>query len=183
MQVTEVKYARKKNLGNYESEDVSISVVPREGQTIQECLEAIKHYVLDALDLAPRASNAREKASEPMETEGDATEEAEEPKKTTKKKASKKASSKKVSKKAPAKKIKLVPYDRAIESHKDQFADLLDIHFNGWDGDDDLADKCLAASTSLEGEGMFDKDGNISDEFVGKLREFVVGGASEERSL
>ena len=35
MKVVEVKYRRVKNLGNYESEEISLSAVPEEGTTAE----------------------------------------------------------------------------------------------------------------------------------------------------
>ena len=52
MLVTEIKYRRVKNLGNYESEEISLSAVPAEGEDLDAAINRVKAKVLESLGLA-----------------------------------------------------------------------------------------------------------------------------------
>ena len=63
MLVTEIKYRRVKNLGNYESEEISLSAVPAEGEDLDAAINRVKAKVLESLGLA--TSSAQKEVATP----------------------------------------------------------------------------------------------------------------------
>lgn len=55
MLVSALRYTRKFNLGNYESEDIAIEAVPDDGQSAEELLAACRDFVLGSRGLAKGA--------------------------------------------------------------------------------------------------------------------------------
>lgn len=104
MLITRVSYERVKNLGNYESERISMEGIPAEGECVDACLASLKIKVGQSLGLIAKdqktpAAVGTKPESAPAQEETTETKTT----KTTKKTQSKKEASKKTTKATPAK--------------------------------------------------------------------------------
>ena len=169
--VKEITYSRRVNLGNYEHQDTSATVVPAEGQDPFECLAEVQALVngekiekqeaaTETPKKAKKSKAPEEKVQEPVvekdpepEVSEPVAEEKEEVKETPKKKL----------------KVKLTPYDRSNQLHKTFFGEILDSKFPNWKVDKDLKAKAVKASSDLSGQDMLDAEGIIVPEFKEKV--------------
>jgi len=189
MRFTDIVFSRKKNLGNYESEEVSISAVVAEDENVSDCLALVKQEVLHALGMAvdPVVAAPTKKAT-PIDTKvtkpAIVTEEA--PVDTSKedaakakkeaaaaKKAEKDAAAKAKKEAAAAKKAEkaTVPYNREEKSHRIEFAKVLASVNPNWKTE--CAELGKAASADLSGKPMMDDEGKILPEFKALVEEAI----------
>ena len=172
MNIVELKYKLTKNLGNYESASLEATAQLEEGECPDSSFTSLKQYVVESLEgktktVEQKNNEVKKKA---VEAEVVKEEEPKEEKKTTKKKAAKKTTKKATKKKEP----KIENYDRANQSHKEEFARILNIHCEGWK--DSAESKKLAKATSedLVGTEMF-KDGDLMESFVEAVKMAMAG--------
>lgn len=182
MEVVEIKYGRKFNIGNYESEEIVLTAVLAEGEDAQEHLVKLKELVLashagtvvpkeveDALEVieevveeeeeikAPKASNSFDEEEETDDEEEDEEEEEvveEKPKKKRTKKTT-------------------APYQRSNSTHKTLFGEMLTELFPKWDKVKALKDKAVAASKALEGVDFLDSEGEVLSSFTKELKKLM----------
>jgi len=196
MEITSLRYGRKFNLGNYESEEIAFEGVLEDGESPLECLQEMKSAVMEAYkgvsaepvtQKEPTKKKAAKKVveEEPEDTDlededefvDDETEE-EEPKKAAKKKVTKKATAKKATKKKATKKKatrkKNTPYDRSLELHKKLIGEMLTEELPNWKKDADIKTACKNASVEMEGEDFLDSEGNILESFSGEFLSLVT---------
>lgn len=162
MKNNQISYMRRKNLGNYEHEEVMISVAAEDGEDRGKVLNTIKNEVLSALGLDNQVS--QEPAAVEEVVEEPAAEEA--PEKKPKKKPAKKGKKEK--------EPKTVAYDRTVQAHKDELADLLNTHYPDWKKTAEGKKLAKEVSLKLNGEPIFDDKGEIlgtfSDKFIDLMR-------------
>jgi hypothetical protein len=60
MRATELKFTRRKNLGGYEHEEVTLAMAIDEHDNVDEVINYVKVKVAEALDLQPKASQIKE---------------------------------------------------------------------------------------------------------------------------
>lgn len=169
MNIVELKYTQRINLGNYEHAELTATAVIEEGESSFSCVQGLKIFVEAAL----KGELKDETEPSPKKEVEDIPEIKEEVKEEPKKKAKKKA----VKKKAPAKKKKNVAYDRANDAHKDEFASVLSEVAPHWKDTIESKTKAKHLSLELVGEDMFSgEDGSVLESF----KELVVEGMSED---
>lgn len=172
MRVTEISYVRRKNLGSYEYEELSMSAVIEEGENTSEEVDKLKNEVLSALGIvtAPTPEPVKEtkvkeekpkvkkepKQEIPPVIEKEEEETPEPPKlpETKEKKAPKKE-----------KVVEPTPYDRDKQTHKDLFANLLNTSFPGWSTDKAAIGRAKHASLAMVGEDFLNEKGEILPTF------------------
>lgn len=195
MKISEVKYAKKFNLGNFESEEYSIVVVPGAKETPQEAFEACKLAVAEAYGGAtnPTARDVEEVeveevveevveeddtevVEEEVEDEGnDESEEEETEKKPSKKSASPTAGAK--AGKVAGKTFKPKPqnYSRANETHKEIFSNLLKSVAPDWKKSFESKELAKSTSKKMDGTAFLDADGEVIAEFKSKVKKMMGG--------
>jgi ethanolamine ammonia-lyase large subunit len=60
--ITYIKYGRRKNIGNYEYEEVSIEAIVRDDQTYEAIFDMIRNKVLDSLEFRMESTDTKLKA-------------------------------------------------------------------------------------------------------------------------
>lgn len=158
MIITTIRYGKKINLGNYESESFELEAkVENNVEDYEEVVEQLKKLVNSELEDKKKPLVTKEtetiKVEEPVKKEEKPKEEKteEKPKKTTRKRKPKKTT---------------VTYDRTIDTHKKVLGDILDDNYKGWKKDESLKTKALHLSTSLSGkEEIFDSNGDVLESF------------------
>ncbi len=165
MRITEVKYAKKFNLGNYESEEFALTAVVEEKDNHLETLQSLKNDVHSAYSGDSKSAEDTE-TEEPDDTETEETEsedtESEESEEKTKPKAK--------SKKPKKFKSKAQAYDRANETHKEIFSSLLKSVAPDWKKTPESKVKAKIVSEKLEGEDFLDADGEVLPEFKASVK-------------
>lgn len=160
MEIRNIEYRRKFNLGDYESEDYAVSALlePDEDtttafNTLKKAIEdARKGVVSDEVEVKEPAAVVEE------DDETEAEEEEEEVKPAAKKKNFKKKS---------------VAYTRNNETHKMLFIDLLSSIAPDWKKEEKSKAKAKAASLKLEGVDFLDADGEPLEEFKAELKKLM----------
>jgi outer membrane biosynthesis protein TonB len=188
-----IKYLRRKNLGNYEHEELEVSASV-EGSDPQEVMDTLKAFVLSNLGLetsekveAPKKEIAKKEEvkvtkEKPQAKEEEVKEEVkeeeakeeevvkEEPKKEEAKEEKKPKAKKETTVKVKA--TKLTAYDREHDPHKALLSKFLDEEFKGWRKPDELK-KAGAASRALNGTDFQDGNGEILESFKEAFRKMM----------
>lgn len=190
MEITSIRYGRKFNLGNFESEEIAFEAVLDDGESPLECLQEMKAAVLEAFknkEEAPvqeaptttkkkatkkKASKKAAPAPEPEEEDpeeefiDDTTEEKPEKEVVKKKTTKKKAVTKKKATKKKASRKKKTPYDRSLQLHKKLIGEMLEEELPDWKEDAAVKKLVKAASVEMEGEDFLDDAGEILTSFT-----------------
>ena len=176
LNVNEVRYSYRFNRGNYEAEDIGISVQVQNG-SFDEALQVCKNLVhgkkvtegfkVETQEAAP-AKTEEEKKEE--QYEAIAPEEKVEAKEPAKKKvAKKKTAKKKVGKKKTTtrrKKLVAVPYDRTLDEHKKLMGELTAEMFGEeWKKDKELLSDVKLNSQLMNGVDFIGEDGTVLQSF------------------
>jgi len=168
--IAEISYMKRTNLGNYEHEEITATVVLDEGDDAEQSLVDLKAFVAGEKKetpapktVAPKKSKAIEKEEEIEEIE-EVVEEDEEEEVKPKAKAKTTPAPKK-------KKSKATPYDREEELHKTIFGDCLTEINKKWRTDKKLKLKAQAASRVLNGADFLDADGEVLESFKESLED------------
>lgn len=189
MKINGIKYSKKFNLGNYESEDIGVDVSVEEGENPSECLKAAMDFVSSkggspVMEEKPvvAAKKKVEKAEPKKEAEQLelAAAEHEEtvatmapaPKVEEKERQKPGRKREKELPVTPEEKathrtvvktnIKSTVYDRNLDLHKKLVAELLDASYPNWKAN---PSKAKEASIKLEGKEFLDNEGIILAEF------------------
>lgn len=184
--MTEVTIMRRKNLGNYEHEEVSLTAVIEESDNAAECIASVKQEVLHALGLSvdpvpttkpvePAVPQAAKKTPAKKAPAKKVEEVKPEPAPVVEE--VKPEPAKPVEKKAPAKKkaVKMVPYNRDEQSHKTEFAKVLVSINPNWQAE--CAQLAKAASVALNGTDMLDENGKVLGSFVEQVKAAITAEA------
>jgi outer membrane biosynthesis protein TonB len=182
-----IRYLRRKNLGNYEHEELEVSAAV-DGKDADALMVEMKTFVCGHLGLetpvvgksekveAPKKENATKgetKVTKPKPQEEAPKEEApkeEAPKKEeTPKEEPKKTKKETTTKVRPSKNT---VYDRAHDPHKALVGKFLDEEYSGW-RKNDLLKKASEASKALNGKDFQDGDGNVLEAFKVEFRKFM----------
>ena len=146
MQITEIKYSKRFNLGNYEAEEIGLVADVMDGKNISKCLEELKTTI------SKMRSGTDNEVTEKVETKE--TSKSEEKRlKTLKKKAAK--------------------YDRNNESHKALFIEMLNVAFPKWSETKESKAKGKEVSMKMEGLDFLDEKGKVVDEFYSKFKKLM----------
>jgi hypothetical protein len=149
MKVTEIKYMKRVNLGNYEHEELSVTGSPSEGESFEVTYAQIKGAVLSALSGEETPKVVKVEAPKVEEKKVEAPKEVEAPK----------VEEKKVEAPKPAKKVKAVVadevkkeptvtlFDSANQLHKKRLAAIFHEFYPGWK--DERLIECQAATKKL----------------------------------
>lgn len=176
MKINEVKYERKFNLGNYESEMIAVGAAVSENEDPGEVLQQLKQFVHSGGAICPTTTN------EPAITE-EANIEPPKEKRTRKKKedpdvdktAESAPDTESDPQEAPPKaktKVKsaATKYDRTNDLHKKLLTDLLDKNKPGWKAN---ASASKEASAKVNGEPFLDSEGLVLPEFKEKFLQLL----------
>mgnify|MGYP001376863270 CR=1 FL=1 len=190
MQVLTIEYAYRKNLGNYEHEEVKLSASLESGDNVQESIANLKLLAFCSLQPVVNKQPEQPKLEEAI-TPTQQTEilNDNESKDNSKKKSSKKGnkkSSEESSEKSEVieasdileqvlepkkfKKSEFAPYSRDNVHHKAMLTSYLNSSFPNWQKKEGIKD----FSISLEGKDYVDSKGNIVDSFKALFIEFFA---------
>lgn len=171
MKITEVRYTRKFNLGNYESEDVGVVANLEDSECPVKAIADCKAIVVNgqapakkevAVEVPPVISIVEEK-EEVVAKEEAPKEEAPVKKAPTKKKAP--------AKKKVVKKVKAIAYDNTDDSHRRRMGDLVTSTLGeGWDKVKENRPMVKAASTMLIGKDFIGADGELVETFIAAFK-------------
>lgn len=165
MRIKEVRFSKKIQVEQFEPEEVTLVAEVDNGEDHQAVLQYLNKEACLALGLK------QEKVTHVTETKEESPE-------VESKAPAKQAKKAKVSKAAPAKnspakpkptpKPKTVKYDRAVEAHRDEFANVLNskTECTGWQEENKKSGKAKALSESLQGAELMDDKGNVLPSFV-----------------
>jgi len=194
MEIKTMEYMRRKNLGNFEHEELKVSGVLEEGERGLEGFENLKYFVLKCLDIKEEDKNqlvlpviakepkkvAVEKAVETVESpkkEKPVEDKLED--KVEKKEEKKKGRPKSEVTKAPAvetkpvkKAVKETNYDRTLDTHKNLLGQFLDKSYPKWRVSENLK-KASEASKALSGTPFLDADGEILESFKAEFSKMM----------
>jgi len=152
MMVSEIRYDRTINLGNYENEKVGFTVSLREGDDHVEALDRAKEMVNHALGVV----------KEPLIKAAPVAPKKDESKKTT-------ASKKKVTKKKASKKVvkpKNIPYSRDIKLHRDTLGvEVLSKIDDQWRVSKRTVNAAKKVSSDMVGEEFLNNEGEVLPAF------------------
>lgn len=195
MKITEVKYMRRFNLGNYEHEEIAMTAVLDEKDGHSDSFKKLKADVIaaysgeaapstekvtptlskSAAKLKKEAAAAEEEEVDEDETPADPeddeeTDEAEESEEEEEADVEepKQAKGKKTFKKKPQ------AYSRASEQHKEIFSSLLKSVAPDWKKTPDSKEKGKAVSQKMEGEEFLDESGEVLPEFKAAVKSFMA---------
>jgi hypothetical protein len=187
--VNGLKYSKKFNLGNYESEEICVDVSVPEGEDPGQVLESMMTFVKSQgrvpLSQVEQISPAAEAAKEEAKAEKAAAKAEKKAAQVKDKSAAKEETvMDKVEEKAAEAvtekadktekktfKAKPANYDRALDLHKKLVSEMLDANVPGWKA---KASKAKEVSESLAGEAFLDAEGKViaafKDKFVAKMK-------------
>ena len=165
--MTDVSYTRRRNLGNYEHEELTISVVIGEDEQHPGlAISELKERVLTELGCEVPVESIEKVTDEGnVETKSGKTVDPSTSKEVEKKKTTKK--------KAPAKKAKNVKYDRSIEAHRQKFAEVVEKSYPGWKKDKEVAGAAKETSAEMNGVELFSPQGKVLAAFNKKMKELM----------
>ena len=167
--VTEVRYSKKFNIGNYESEEFGAVANVEKGENPEKTLKTLKKLVHDmwaeSSNKTTKSDDDESVSEEVSDTEvnDDENENSDE------------AGGQKIAAKAPDKKFKKKgsAYSRTNDTHKMLFAELLLEVCPGWKKDADTKAQAKDASMELDGQDFLDADGEVLPEFTKKLKKLM----------
>jgi hypothetical protein len=160
MRVTEVKYTRRFNMGNYEHEEVTATAVIDDETTTVDAILRLKSEVVSAISGKLPPPPELPPVKEVVKEEPKAKEPAPKVKETPKK--APKPTVKETPKKGPKPTVK---YDRDIEEHKEELGNIFEELHPGWNKDKEVLKRCASISREMVGEYIFAEDGEVLDSF------------------
>lgn len=183
MEIKTMEYLRRKNIGNYEHEELKVSGVLEDGESSLEGFESLKYFVLKCLDIKEEDRNQlalpikqiEEKAVKSVKKHEEVVSDNNKLEEKIEDKAEKKKGAKKASKPetVPAKKpIKETSYDRSLNTHKNLLGLFLDKSYPKWREAESL-NKAIEASKSLNGKPFLDEAGEILPSFKESFSQFM----------
>ena len=146
MNIVEVRYDRKINLGNYESEGIGLTISVKEGDDEQAAIQKAKKTVHLALGIT---------APDPVPVD------KKELQQETKKVAAKKTPAKK--KKVRSKKSPIVAYSRDIQLHRDMLGKIIEDIDPNWRQSKRTVNAAKKVSQDMVGKDFLDKGETIKD--------------------
>lgn len=190
MKITEIKYTKKFNNGNYESEEYGVTAVlsDNDTETTVSLFQILKQEVHSAYTYTGEETQEPEPMTEeevveeleetpiedeptveetPEEVEEEAEEEAEEEEELV--------SEKEVKAKKPKKKFKKKPqvYQRSNETHKEMFSIVLKGVAPNWKDNPKTKAKAKDCSVKMEGKEFLDENGKVLKEFVAEVKKLM----------
>lgn len=164
MKINTISFMQRKNLGNYEHAEASISAQLDEGEDMAIAMIKLQKFIQDSLngDLNPVVPEVKGEAVVPEVKEEVKEEVVEAPKK--------KKATKPKEKKVEAPKSNYVTYNREIENHKQLLSSYLTKNFPDWKTKEGVKE----FSTSLVGKDYLDESGNIIESFKQVLSGFFA---------
>ena len=185
MRYLEVKFRRVKNLGNYESEEITLSAAPTEGVPIENCIEEVKTKVLTALGLTSESKVVQTVIAETKEEPAKPAPKKRKPavkKEEVKKEEVKKEEPKMVDSTVTADPVKeevkpakgVVVYDRKDKRHLKLFKQVLDSTLPTWNDAPETKIKAKDLSLALEGKPFYSKDGQVLPEVIKQIEEALA---------
>lgn len=173
MEIRELDYMRRVNLGNYEHEELTAKAVLAEGECHRTATKELKKAVLVALGLEKEEVVKADKKVEEKPAKKKTTKKAA----PAKKAAPKKEEPKKVpAKKAAPKKSANIKYDREIDEHKEELGSLFDEFVGDWKAEKATLKVCAGISREVVDMDFMDSDGNV----LASFKEFVSGRLEDE---
>lgn len=178
MNITTVTFTKRKNIGDYNHEELSLSAVLDDDDCASECIAKIKQEVFSALGYAvDPVAPAKVEEAKPVKkavkkAPAKKTSPAEEGVKAAIEDAAVKPEPKKEVKKAPVKAVKMVPYNREEQSHKTEFAKVL-VGINP-DWKKECAMLAKEASVALNGSDFMDDKGVVLASFIAQVEAAIT---------
>ncbi len=195
MKATEIKYARRINLGNYEHEEVAITAVLDEDDSAVEGIGELKKMVAEAVAAGDTGSlpgvsakdpkgktpavekktekKAGEKKGKAVEEKPDDEVESDDADVSDSQEEETIEEEKEEKKPAAGKKgfkKKASPYSRTNDTHKALFSEKLTELFPKWKGSDAGKAKAKQISKDLDGEEFLDSEGEMLPSFIASLK-------------
>ena len=182
MRVTEVKYSKKFNLGNYESEEFGLTAVLEEDDVAQVAFIGLKNEVAIAYsgevtkpepEELPEPKKGKKKAKpEPEVEEETEEEESEETEVEETEETEDEVDDEPKAAKGKKSKFKKKPqtYLRSNETHKEIFSNVLKTVAPDWKKTTESKAKAKAASQKLEGEEFLDENGEVLATFKAAVK-------------
>lgn len=175
MKVTEVKYTKRVNTGNYEHEEFGAAAVLDEEDNVLEVFQQLKADVAAAYsgEAVAGGTKKKPKKKEEEETEEEEVEEtstdeeSEEESEEETVEEEEKPKSKKKFKKTPQK------YQRDNDAHKDIFGGLLKAVAPDWKKSDEGKAKAKKASMKMEGKEFLNEDGEVLPAFKAEVKKLL----------
>ena len=178
--INEIKYAKKFNTGNYESEDYGVTYSVSEGESPEAAMVNMKRYIQDSFENKLGANEAVDtpapKKAKSVKVEDDAPADKEV---DTEKEFKKETSEPKEPKKKRNQKPDVV-YNRDLPEHKKELAAILNRDFPEWKATDESKANAKALSGKLEGTAFLNaKTGAVVDSFTSAVAEGMKGESEE----
>lgn len=166
MRFTELKVMERKNKGNYEHLEITVTAVIEESEDHYASMNKLRLFVKESLNsevvVPPPVPKQEAEVIAPVEVK---KEEEVKPKET-------KAKKEKVEKPKAEKKVNLVKYSSEVPEHKSILSGFLSgTYGDSWKSAAPVAD-IKAFTASLNGEEYLNEDGSICASFVSKLKGF-----------
>jgi DNA polymerase III gamma/tau subunit len=192
VKITEVKYMRRYNLGNYEHEEIAISAVLDEGEDHFAAIanlksdvasaqkgEASEHSAAIAAAGEPASKPVKEKKSPKKKAEEEPSEEAEENDETEQdiEESEEEEAEEEEEKPAAKKSFKKKPqvYSRASEQHKEILSKVLSSVAPDWKKTPESKEKAKGASQKMEGKEFLDESGEVLESFTAEVKKIMTG--------
>ena len=178
--ITEIKYGRTINTGDYNNEKIEATYVVAEGECPQGAMVKLKNFVntgeyLSEPKVAKTTTETKVDEDMVVTETPKKTEEEKKPAQKATKKAAKKVTKKATGRKALTPKPDVV-YTRESKAHKDEMAGILSEEFPNWKTEEGMPAKAKALSTRLEGTPIYNHKGVLLDGF----REAIIEGMTAD---
>jgi hypothetical protein len=189
MDILEVKYSKRFNIGDYQHEEYTVLATLEENETADWAFAVLKERVERAHLSKVKVEEKLPKVEEQLPKLEEAAKEEEAP--VVKKAKGRPAGAKNKPKdeppkeemaeeekveEAPKKTFKKVgtPYSRQNEIHKKMFAEKLAMILPSWKETEAGKNKARLASQTLEGKEFLDASGTVLPEFIGEMRDLLL---------
>ena len=166
MRVSEVKFTKRYNVGNYEHEEYSLAAVLEEDENHVEAMAQLKADVIAAYtEENSQVKKATRKAAEVEDTEEEETEEVEQEETAEDEEVPAKAAKGKKKFKSKAQ-----VYQRSNETHKELFSGVMRAVAPDWKKTTESKAKAKSVSLVFEGVDFLDAEGNVLAEFKAAVK-------------
>lgn len=164
MKATEIKFTKKISTGDYENEELSVTIAPT-SKPLAEQFEELKAEVYGCLGLELAASEEEIEETQEEETEEEETE-TEESEEESEEETEEEEQEEVVEKKPKRKsRSKATTYDRASSLHKKLVGEFINEQAPGWHKDKAKVAAVTKVSEKMADVDFLDADGEVIEEF------------------
>lgn len=170
--VRHMSYTFRRNLGDYEHEELTVAIEVNDGDDITQKVTELKDLVVG--NLGTRRQNEEQETEKKSRKKKEKVVDEEEESEEDESDSEEESSSKKTKSKKKGR-SKSTTYDREDDLHKKLVGEMLDDNFPKWDKKKSLKKLAIKASKSMQGEDFLDSDGDILEDFQEKFLEQMEG--------